>query len=259
MQFKLGRNRPDPAKAKMHLRDYRVVGSPLPVPPAVCAAYVGKAVNALKLVYLNDQLGDCVVAGVAHLVGLFIANSGLPPDLFTDAQIIAMYSAIGGYVPGDPSTDGGCDERTALRYWQQSGAPAGSNKILGWVSIDGSNPTKVKTALWLFENLVFGVELPDAWIDPFPSAPGFIWDVAGPANPNNGHCIVGVDYDQRGVQVDSWGMIGTITYEAIAKYATTTGSGELYAVLSPQIIARAASKAPNGYAWDELEADFKEF
>jgi len=209
--------------------------------------------------YLNDQLGDCVIAGMAHLVGVFTGNAGQVPDQFTADQITGMYSAIGGYVPGDPSTDQGCDERTAMAYWQSQGAPAGSNQIAGWVSIDGTNIQRVKTALWLFENLLFGVELPDKWVNPAPEAPGFTWDVAGPTVEDNGHCFVGVGYDDRGVLIDTWGMLGTITYQAIAAYATAGGSGELYSVLTPAIVAKATAKAPNGYDWAALQADFQCF
>ena len=256
MQFKLGRNRP-PVKRMMRLHDYRTT-APLPAPPPSCS-YAYKAGPALSQMYLNDQLGDCVIAGIAHLLGVFSGNAGLPPIQLTAAQITALYSAIGGYVPGDESTDQGCDERTALAYWQQTGAPAGQNQITGWVSIDGTDPARFQTALWLFENLLFGVELPDKWIDPAPAASGFTWDVAGPSNPDNGHCFVGVGYTPAGVQIDSWGMIGTITNPAIANYATAGGSGELYAVISPAVIARATAKAPSGFDWAQLQADFSAF
>lgn len=254
--FKLGRNRP-PLKRKMCLHDYRIA-TVLPTPPDA-VSYATHAAQPLAQVYRNDEIGDCVIAGMAHLVGVFTGNAGQVPDMFTAAQITAMYSAIGGYVPGDDSTDGGCDERTAMAYWQSQGAPAGSNKIAGWVSVDGSQPTRVKTALWLFEGLVFGIELPDKWIDPFPSKPGFVWDIAGRANPENGHCVVGVGYNAQGVIIDSWGMLGVITWAAIAAYATTTGAGELYAVLSPQVIGKAQAKAPNGFDWEALQSDFAGF
>ena len=103
------------------------------------------------------------------------------------------------------------------------------------------------------------MELPAKWIEPFPADPGFTWDVAGPAVPDNGHCFVGVGYDDEGVVVDSWGMLGHITWAAIAAYATTSGSGELYAVLTPQVVAKATAKAPNGFDWAALQFDFAAF
>lgn len=256
MNFKLGRNRP-PIKRMMRLHDYRT-STGLPTPPPACS-YAPKAATSLSQVYLNDQLGDCVIAGMAHLVGVFSGNATGQPIIFTNGQIATEYSAIGGYVAGDPSTDNGCDERTAMSYWQQTGFPAGGDKITGWLSIDGTNVARVKSACWLFENLLFGVELPDAWVDPAPEASGFTWDVAGPTVEDNGHFFVGVGYDKRGVLIDTWGMLGTITYQAIAAYATAGGSGELYSVLTPAIVAKATAKAPNGYDWAALQADFQCF
>ena len=51
-------------------------------------------------------------------------------------------------------------------------------------------------------------------------------------------------------------MLGLLTDAAIAKYATTTGEGELYTVLSQDAINKAAAKAPNGFDWSQLVADF---
>ena len=253
MQFKLGRNRPPAGRKKLHLRNYMM--AELPTPPPSCS-YVPRATGPLSQVYLNDRLRDCVIACMARLVGLFTGNAGAPPVQFTPAQIIALYSAIGGYVSGDESTDNGCDEQSALAYWQATGAPPGANKIAAWVAVDGTKPAEYRAAMWLFENLVFGVELPDDWISPFPSAPGFVWDVAGDPDPDNGHCFCGVGYTESGVLIDTWGMVGTVTDAAILKYAAAPGGGELYTVLSPEIIARATAKAPNGYDWEQLQADF---
>src|SRR5580658_6278069 len=169
--FRLGRKRPVARCPRLSLSNY--LTRKLPAPPAELS-YTKPAAAALAEVYENDTLGDCVIAGMAHVVGVLTGNAGGPPFLYTNQQIIGLYSAIGGYVPGDPATDQGCDEQTALNYWENHGAPAGStHKIAGWLSVDGSDPTEVRTALWLFENLYFGMELPDAWISPMPSSSGF--------------------------------------------------------------------------------------
>jgi hypothetical protein len=226
----------------------------LPPPPASCD-YSTKAAKALSEMYLNNTLGDCVIAGIGHVVGVLTGGAG-KQYLYTNAQITELYSAIGGYVPGHPNTDNGCDEQTALNYWQHNGAPAGANKIAGWISVNGLDPDEYRTALWLFENLYFGLELPDKWISPMPSAPGFTWDVAGPPNPDNGHCIVGVGYGGKGVKICTWGMLGLLTDAAVEKYATKSGEGELYTVVSQDAINKAAAKAPNGFDWSQLVADF---
>jgi hypothetical protein len=51
-------------------------------------------------------------------------------------------------------------------------------------------------------------------------------------------------------------MLGTLTDAAIAKYATKTGEGELYTVISQDAINKAAAKAPAGFDWSQLVADF---
>jgi hypothetical protein len=261
-----GRTRPA-HRVRLHLRDY-LRHAALPAPPAE-VDYSALAASALAQVYLNDQLGDCVVAGLMHLQGVWTGNAnGGAPFIATPDQVVAAYGAIGGYKAGDESTDQGCDEQTALNYAQQTGVGDGV-KFAGWCAVDGTNPEEIKQAVSLFEGgLMFGIALPDAWINPFPSAPGFVWDAAGDPDPNNGHAIVGAGFNDRGVLVSTWGLSGDgsqgcgrasgiVTWAAVAKYATQSGGGELYVALSPDQIANGQAKTPNGIAWDELVADFR--
>jgi len=251
--LKLGRKRPKVRYPRLSLRNYLMLALPSP-PDAV--DYSASAEQALSQMYDNDTLGDCVIAAMAHLAGVFAGNAGATL-LFTDPEIVALYSAIGGYVPGDPSTDDGCDVQTALTYWQNNGLLSdASHKIAGWLAVDPSNVEEIKTAIWLFENLVFGVELPDAWTSDMPSASGFEWDVAGDPDPAQGHCFAGVGYSLDAVTIDTWGMEGAITLPAIAKYAASSANGELYVVLSADSISKAKAKAPNGFDWSQLVADF---
>ncbi len=258
--FKLGRNRPVARCPRFALKNY--LTRSMPAPPAAID-YAKDATAALSQIYDNDTLGDCVIAGMAHVVGVLTGNSGVKPFLYSNAEIIGLYSAIGGYVPGQPSTDRGCDEQTALNYWENNGAlppkttsPTGAHKIAGWMTVDSSNLEECQTALWLFENLYFGLELPDAWINPMPSASGFVWDVAGDPDPQNGHCVVGVGYTAAGITIDTWGMTGLMTNAAVAKYPTQASGGELYTVVSMDAISKANEKAPSGFDWSQLVADF---
>jgi len=249
---KMGRRRPVAPGPRMRLSKYLKLS--LPAAPATCD-YTAAAASVLANIYLNDQLGDCVIAGGYHIVGVETGNATGTAFAASDAQLTADYSAIGGYVPGDPSTDQGCDEVTALNYWVNTGFADGS-KLLGWLVVDPTNQQEVMAALWLFENLFFGLELPDAYISPFPSASGFTWDVAGNPDPSNGHCIVGAGYKANGVTVDTWGLLGTLTWAAISKYCVTGAGGALYVMLTPDQIAKGQSKAPNGVNWTDLLADF---
>jgi hypothetical protein len=253
LSFRLGRTRPVARCPRFSLRNYLMRG--LAAPPPSCD-YSKPAAKALANVYGNDTLGDCVIAGMAHVVGVLTAGATGAPFIYSKEQIIQLYSAIGGYVPGNPATDRGCDEQTALNYWENNGAPAGSHRIAGWLSVNAADPTEYRTALWLFENLYFGLELPDAWINPMPSEPGFIWDAQGPPDPDNGHCVAGVGYTTQGVVIDTWGMTGTLTDSAIAQYGTPASNGEVYTVVSQDAIGQASQKAPNGFDWSQLIADF---
>jgi hypothetical protein len=223
------------------------------VAPSTCD-YSAKAAAVLADIYSNDNLGDCVIAAGYHIVGVETGNAGTAYRA-TSAQIVHDYSAIGGYVPGDPNTDQGCELPTALSYWQSHGFTDGT-KLLGSIAVDATNLHEVQLACYLFENLFFGIDLPDAWIAPFPSDNGFVWDIAGGIDPQNGHCIMGMGYDTRGVKIDTWGMLGTLTWAAVAKYATATAGGELHVMLSPDQLAKGQTKAPNGIAWADLISDF---
>ena len=249
--MKFGRNRPSPSHPRLRLGKYLLTG--LPAAPAT-VDYSGAAASALARMYANDRLGCCVVAGGAHLRGVTSGNAGETCVTFTDEQIVAMYGAIGGYVPGDPSTDQGCDELTALSYLTATGYPDGV-KLSGSASVDAASPDEVRSALWLFENVIFGMELPDAWVTPMPSSRGFIWDVAGDPVPSNGHCVVGVGYTEQGVIISTWGMLGLITWAAVAKYATPISGGELHVAFSPDMLARATGRAPTGFDFSQLASD----
>jgi hypothetical protein len=252
--YKLGRKRPVARCPRFALKNYLARSTP---PPPASVDYTAQAKAALGEMYENDTLGDCVIAGMAHVVGLMTGNAdGGKPFIYTDKQITTLYSAIGGYVPGDPSTDNGCDEQTALNYWENNGAPKGSHEIAGWMAVDATNQEECELAMYLFENLYFGLELPDAWINPFPSAPGFTWDVAGDPDPNNGHCVVGVGYNAQGIQIDTWGMTGTMTWAAVARYAVDAAGGALYTVVSIDSISKVTQKGATGFDWSQLIADF---
>ncbi|HYM54136.1 MAG TPA: hypothetical protein VES97_02155 [Solirubrobacteraceae bacterium] len=254
VSMKLGRLRPL-NRLRLHARDYLRHAQLPPPPPSV--DWSPSATSALAQVYLNDQLGDCVIAGLMHLVGVWTGNaSGGAPFIATPDQVVAAYSAIGGYVPGQASTDQGCDEQVALNYAQQVGLADGT-KFAGSFAVDATNQLECQQVISLFEGgVMFGVALPDAWISPFPSAAGFTWDVAGPPNPSNGHCVVGVGYTAAGILISTWGLVGTMTWAAVAKYAVQASGGELYAALSPDQVAKGQAAAPNGLAWADLQADF---
>lgn len=255
--FKLGRKAPIglPMLRRARFADY-ARDSYLPTaPPAY--DWSDKASASLGNVYVNDRLGCCTIAAMAHIVGVLTSFSPGGPVVFTDAQIKALYSEIGGYVDGDESTDNGCDVHAVLDHWLSRGAPDGVNEIAGALALDPSNPAQYKLAGWLFENLYVGAALPDAWINPMPAGSGFRWDAAGNADPENGHAFMSYGATPDGVAIDTWALKGLMTDRAVAEYCAPKNGGELYCVVSREAIVKGTLKAPNALDWDQLAADFK--
>jgi hypothetical protein len=250
--MRFGRKRPVARAPRLRLSNYLLAHALPPGPPA--CDWSPSAEASLSNILGNDTLGDCVVAGGYHVVGVETGNAG---KLFvpTLAQVIADYSAIGGYVPGEPDTDQGCDEETAINYWTHHGFANGT-KLLGAVAIDPSSAAEIEAACFLFENLVFCAELRDAWVNPMPRSSGFVWPAAGNPDPDNGHCFVASGYGPGGVTIATWGMLGTITVQAIAEYCSKSANGSLYVYLTPDQLMKGVSKAPNGVDWAQLVADF---
>ena len=234
---------------------YRAMKEAGVLPPIVLPDsidYSVPAAVALAKLYLNDQLGDCVIAGGMHIRGVTSANSTGKPVLFSDQQVVGQYSVIGGYDPsqtdgqGNNPTDQGCDEQTAINSWEQNGWPDGV-VLENAVSVDVSNPIELREALYWFENVMYGVELPDAYVNPFPAGNGFVWDVAGQPDPANGHCFISCGYNAQGTIIDTWGMIGTFTYAANAMYATRGLGGQCFALLPADVVSKVTGKSPAGF------------
>ena len=256
---KLGRTRPKNRWPRLRLSRYLRRG--LPQPPATID-WTALCQKSLQSVFMNDQLGCCVISGGYHLVGAFTGNAG-NEFVASDQQIISDYSAIGGYVPGRPDTDNGCDEETALNYWMKQGFQNGT-KLAGWLSVDPSNQTELQQAVAIFEHVYWGMEMPDQWINQampqFPggslASPAAVWDMAGDPNPDNGHCITSFAFNASGLLTDTWGSLVSLTWEAAAYYGGSNQDGEAYVVLSPDLLNAASQKAPNALDWASLVADF---
>jgi hypothetical protein len=252
---KMGRRRAISRGPRLSLKNY--LRTRMPPPPAVCD-YTAKGGPVIAQMLGNDRLGDCTAAAAFHISGIMLANAGAPVTWDVGNQVIPFYSATGGYISGNGSTDNGANEIDVLNYWHNHGLLLdGSHKILAWMVVDATSYDEVATSIWLFENVYFGIELPDAWVNPVPSVGGFTWGIAGAANPDNGHAFPGLGYDADGVKISTWGMTGTLTWPAVQRYARHSNGGELYTVFSVDSIERATAKAPNGLNLAQLMDDIR--
>jgi len=256
--FKLGRKAPKALGP--HLKFGRFLRGDAPPPPPEHGNWVKTGspgiYRAMADIEGNDQYGDCTCAAAAHMLAVFCSNTESEWLIPVRSQTLAFYARVTN-PPFDPATgvnDNGADEVTVLNVWAKDGFYGGGwGKIAAWATVDAANAEEVRQAIYMFGNVYFGVPMPDAWIHPFPSASGFVWGNAGDPNPANGHAFPGYGYNAEGVFIDTWGMFGTVTWEALAKYCAPSAGGELYTVLSPDWQA----KAPNGLASAELAAYIK--
>jgi hypothetical protein len=223
---------------------YRVAS--LTVPQEV--SWVTKVENWPMM--LNDTLGDCVPAAMGHMVEQWSTYAG-SPVIPTNAQVLSAYEAIGGYVPGDPSTDNGCDMLTALNYWRQTGIAG--HKIFAFVQVNPLDADEIREAIYLFGNVFTGLALPisaqgeDAWTVP----PG------GKSSPNGspgswgGHCVPSVADSPQSRTVVTWGEVLKMSPNFFIDYVD-----ELYAVLSLDWI-ESNGLSPSQFNLAQLQADLE--
>ena len=96
---------------------------------------------------LNDTLGDCTCACAGHMIEEWTTYAHAPGYIPTDPQILQAYEAVGGYKPGDPSTDKGAAILDVLNYWRQTGIAG--HPITAFVSLEPKNREQVKDAVYL--------------------------------------------------------------------------------------------------------------
>jgi hypothetical protein len=249
-----GRQIPVAVGPHLRLENYMKLSS-MPSPPSSLNLST-LAMACLIQIFGNNALGDCVIAGKSHVDGVWTGNGDAgTPFIATENQVVSQYSAIGGYVPGNPATDQGCNMQTALNWWTQNPGADGS-KLVAWTGGSPTNVPLTMASVNLLEHAYIGMALADSWISPFPSANGFVWDVAGDPDPSNGHCVMAYGYNSQGLLIDSWGLLGVLTWGAVAKYCSTSAGGELYYMLSTDMLLKGQQAAPNGVAWGALISDW---
>ena len=139
-------------------------------------------------VYLNDRIGDCVFAAQAHMIEAwnFYAGHAFQPS---NAQVLKAYEDVGGYDPGNPSSDNGANLLAALKYWRKTGI--GGHKILAFISVNFRNLTEVRQAILLFGSVYLGLQLPISaqgeWAWTVPA--GGTYTYVGSPGGWGGHCV----------------------------------------------------------------------
>lgn len=194
--------------------------------------------------YLNDQLRDCVFACGGHMLENWSAHTEgeISP---ADADILAAYEAVGGYKPGDPSTDGGAAITDFLAWWQQN--PLAGKTIAAWAAIDPTDQTKIKQAIHLFGGIDIGINVPQSAIEQFNA--GQNWEVDESSPIVGGHSICVFGYGSQGCACITWGKIQYMSWDFFFAYCD-----EAYAIITPDWISAATNKTPGGFDLNALNS-----
>lgn len=187
--------------------------------------------------YLNDQLGDCVVAGKQHCLRLWVAEgTGSDTLVFDDACTIKNYELLGHYQPGNPESDQGCDMLFAAEMWMKHGiwdAAGNIHKIGLALELDCGpgylNMDQFWYAAYLFDGLGLGIAVTDDMQADF--ADGIPWSAQSynPSRVIGGHFVPAMAREVANLHgtssletdVISWDAVQPITIDGLQAITTT--------------------------------------
>jgi hypothetical protein len=246
MPYKMGKHRPKIDRRTLQFGAYLTKELPAP-PPSVDYS---KPVKTWPMM-LNDQYGDCTCAAAGHMIEEWTTNTGQEITL-PDATILQTYNH---FAHGNP--DAGANMLDVLKYWRKTGI--GKDKIMAFAQLEPRNHTQLQDAVSIFGSCYIGVALPNFAVPPGADFLTIPWVVPGTGpvgdaapNPDNGHCIPAVAYDQRFIYIVTWGAIKTMTWQFYDAYAD-----EAYAVLSPDWINQRVGTSPSGFNMAALQQDLQ--
>lgn len=160
----------------------------------------------------NDSLGDCTCAAIGHAEQTLTGNVyGLTEVTPPDADIVALYSAACGYVPGNAATDQGGNELDVLNYVRKNGV-FGVDQLLAYADTNPGDTRHVKQAISMFGGVYIGLQLPDSVCkgDLLEAS----WNLSGKIQPNpyNGHAVWVPAYNSIGPMCITWGAVKQMSW-----------------------------------------------
>lgn len=240
----LGRVRSKSDPRMLHLRNYVNVLT-LPVPP------VREMVESTLAwpMLANDRFNCCTSSAAGHMIHHWTAANQRGMFL-TDDDIIRAHAQL----TGDRLME--CVSMLdALKYWRNQGI--GGHQIHSFVSGSKAIAVDLRCMIHLFGSGYAGLNLPPfacagdpkLWPDiPWKIPATAIADAVAP-DPNQGHCVAVVGYDEQSFYAVSWGRLKKMSWEFFERYAE-----EAYAVLSADWVAEN-SECPTGFNTGTLKRD----
>ncbi len=256
MALKFGKTPAAPKNTDRLFSDYRVSTTTITVPSTFGHGNTYKDWGMLG----NDQYGDCVFAGSAHEVMLLtnLAAGGVTGQVvtpFTDQSVLSDYAAVTGFNPATGEGDNGTNVHEALDYRRNTGlldANGKRHKIAAYVSLEPGNLKMLREALYIFEAVGIGFEVPAYAETEF--AEGRIWSVRKTnAEIVGGHYVPLVGVPAVGdLSCVTWGRRQVMSDTFFTKYCD-----EAYAYITLEELNKRTQKNWGGFDWKALTEDLK--
>jgi hypothetical protein len=206
MELKLGKL---PAKVDKRTIKLKTILRKLPPFPARYDIDISRPVAIPYRMFLNDQLGDCVV--VTKFNWLLRAEAFEQKKLveITDDQVKKQYFKESGGV------DSGLYMLDSLKDWRKNGIVLGGRKLLclkwggetyniyAFASLHPGDPEDMKAAICLLNGAPIGLWLPNSAMDQFNQ--GKVWEYVGDNSNIGGHAVDCNSYNEIGPQYLTWG------------------------------------------------------
>jgi len=177
--------------------------------------------------FMNDIYGDCVMAYRAHHTLRLEDFEQFIQIPITDNDVKTQYFLETG------GKDTGLNMLASLNLWRQKGWSAAGQiyKIHAFASVDFKNHKEVMTAIFLFNGLCSGLQVPNSAMDQFSKKQPWVV-VADDGGIDGGHAVYTVafkdivGYNEIGPVVVTWGQKQQVTWAFWDKYFD-----EVYAII----------------------------
>lgn len=190
----------------------------------------------------NDSVGDCVVAGAAHILMTWNWATKRNIPHFATQEIVQQYFTLTG------GPDSGLDPVAFAAWWQKVGLSdsAGvAHKVRSYTAL--SDPSQAVDAAYCFGAAGIGLYIPDSAESQFEQ--GQVWDDLA-SKPAGGHFVPLVGRNSHGnLVVVTWGRLQAMTPAYFAKYWM---GGVAY---TSQDYMTARGLSPEGFDFAQLDDD----
>jgi hypothetical protein len=235
-QFALGR-KPNGGRPRIRLTATELLGVAATPPAAV--DYYSKVDPATWGMDGNDTAGDCTCAEIDHAVKTMQVAAARSEVVSTAQEVLDAYSAITGYDPNYPSTDGGAEMQQVREYWRSTGFTLGGSvdKILLFAELEIKSTALIEYALSRFGEVGLGIRFPASAMAQFHANKP--WDVVRHARIEGGHAIALVGYDADFYYVITWGRVQKMTPAFFHRYVE-----EAWVSLSENFVNNVSGEDP---------------